>query len=175
MKKLFVIVLAAAIALSCGACAYLPFYRHNEHDRPFRDEYDAVIFDERGNEICFWDDGQSRFHDVYGYKLQTEKHAELYEQIGYDLCFYYYERQVDFATEYVFEFIYDESKIKITENPDVENFFIIKLIKPCDKEEIKVNIIDRRSLGYYGDEIVPSRRCNGVMILLGTKFFVSSI
>ncbi|MCH5158796.1 MAG: hypothetical protein J1F33_06340 [Clostridiales bacterium] len=175
MKKLFVIVLAAVAALSCGACTGFPISGRYETHRPFRDEYDAVIFDERGNEICFWNDGLSRFHDVYGYKIQTEKHADLYEQIEYDLCFYYYERQVDFATEYVFKFVYDESKIKIEENPDIENHFIIKLIKPCDNEEIRVNIIDRQDLGYYGDEIVPSRQCNGVPLLIGTKFFVSSI
>ena len=175
MKKLFVFVLAIISALSCAACIDFPFFGHYEQERPFRDEYDAVIFDGLGNEVCFWNDGLSRFHDVYGYKIQTEKHAELYEKTEYDLCFYYYERQVDFASEYVAEFIYDESKIEIKENPDIENHFTIKLIKPCDKEQIKVNIFDAYRPEYNGGAFVPSRQCHGVPYLIGTKFFVSSI
>ncbi|MBD5131590.1 MAG: hypothetical protein HDT28_03205 [Clostridiales bacterium] len=171
MKKLLLILLTGILVFSLSACSVKPenqqgsqvdnSHTENEQDsqieenvsRPIHLAYDTFIQDGDGVDRCFWGDGKVVFDDFGGRGRQIKKSATLTVSTEYDMWFADLEIDLDLTNDYYpIEFEYDETKIEITENPDKENHFIIKVLQSCDNEEIFITLTSKSPLDEMFDE-----------------------
>ena len=154
MKKILVTILSLILVLSCFACADKPEANKEENPKcPERVAIDTFIRDSEGNEKCFWEDGRVEFHDTLNQDIQHEKSAKLSVNIDYDMCFYEFEWFLDFTIWFDVTFTYDKEMFEITENPEVESHFILKVLQPCSGEKFYVKILDKN-----GPDVLPESK-----------------
>lgn len=152
MKRFLIIILTAILALSCFACANNNGEQgegagSKEQEAVCKPMYvcaDTIIKDVDGIDKCFWEDGKVKFDDYGGCGRQKQKSAVLSVQTEYDLSYYMLDRILDFSCDYYpAEFEYDETKFEIKSNPDKENHFILKVLQPCENENVVLKTTDK--------------------------------
>ncbi|MBD5131588.1 MAG: hypothetical protein HDT28_03195 [Clostridiales bacterium] len=152
MKKLLSVLLVGLLALSCFACGGKKDEQPEQPgSKPVCTAIDTLIQDIDGEDKCFWEDGEVYFNDHFASGSQKQKSAELSVQTEYDMWFAEHERDLDLANEeyyYPVEFEYDETKIEIESNPDKKDHFILKVLQPCEEEEMTSIIEVKRSNPY---------------------------
>lgn len=149
MKKFLAILFASLAALSLFACGSKQPEHGSESDTDapnnqvrVRMAYDTLIQDANGEHKCLWEDGKVFFDEHSGRERQIKKSASLSLQTEYDMWFFYSNKEMELSnTEFYYptEFEYDETKIEITES-DKDNHFILRVIQPCNKEEIAITL-----------------------------------
>ena len=161
MKKFLAVTLSCLTAISLFACADNKPTQRQEEGEEWRGEpsmcmrYDTMIQDVDGVDKCFWEDGKARYDDVNAYtpEIQIQKSAILTVQTEYDMWFEEYGLFFDFTKSWwPLEYECDETKIEIKPNPDKESHFIIKLLQPCDGEEITFKLTQDSPLYDMYDE-----------------------
>jgi len=145
MKKIMSILLTGLLSLSLFACADEEKTPNEQPvSKPPLVMIDTLIQDADGEHKCLWKDGYVYFNDHGSTGQQRQKSAVLSLHTEYDMWFFDMDRDLDFVNHfYPVEFEYDETKIEIKENPDKENHFILKVLQPCDKEEIVAKLTAR--------------------------------
>ena len=153
MKKILVTILSLILVLSCFACGE----KEKENDIEFDDcsrltvYCDVYVRDAEGVDKCLWEDGEANFRDRLPTETptQTKKSAVLHIGVEYDMCFYQRSKILDFVSKYKAEFDCDKEIFEITENPEKENHFILKVLQACASEKIIVEFPLRDSDPIY--------------------------
>lgn len=156
MKKFLFILLTILLGISCFACANnKPNVSNDSRQEEDLEQssmwiaYDTFIQDSAGVAKCFWEDGGAMWDNYRGTERQTQKSAILTTQIEYDMWFAFNECDLELSNDeyyYPVEFEYDANKIEIKANPDKEHHFILKILKPCDKEKVTSKIMSKSPL-----------------------------
>lgn len=153
MKKFLLTMLTGLLGFTLFACTNKTPNTEPYENKPVMSMYDTIMQDDNGVDMCFWEDGSVSFNDHGGTGRQRQKSASLIIQTEYDMWLRMHIDDLDLANDYYpVEFEYDETKIEIAKNSEKENHFIIKVVQPCNKEEVIIKLTAKSELNDKLDE-----------------------